>query len=162
MILEIRRLSGLTLEEIAKALKVSLRTVHHWANEKPLTEEDALRIQCLLNLVKLIDRCNSRVNRFLFLAADKDGILPFNLLCEERFNAVLALIGSGDAPRKSSSCTLSSQVQQTRRPPAPIDLLEALQDRPVQTSRAIPGKSFRLPKDKDKKVDLNHNDSENS
>lgn len=148
VILEIRRLSGLTLEELAQVLKVTRRTLHHWANGKPVTAQNEQRLQRLLGLLRLIDRCESRVNRSLLLEAGEDGILPIDLLREGKFDEVLARIRPGRSIRKSSNSLLSPEAQQTRRPPAPVDLLEALQDRPVETGRAISGKSFRLPRKK--------------
>jgi len=62
-------------------------------------------------------------------------------------------IGPEPLIRHISRTSLSPEAREARRPPSPVDLLEALQDRPVEAGRVIHGKSFRLPRNKDKKVE---------
>ncbi len=130
-ILEIRRFCGLTWEELANVMGVTPRTLHHWANGKPATAGKEQRLQRLLGALRLIDRGEARRNREVIMQAGEDGSLPYDLLRQGEFDEFIRRVGRGGGVRSSGGPSrLDSEEQQRRRPPAPADLLEALQDQP--------------------------------
>ncbi|MEM5709754.1 helix-turn-helix transcriptional regulator, partial [Elizabethkingia meningoseptica] len=55
-VLEIRRLSGLTWEELADLFDVSRRSVHHWASGKPVNTEHDQALRGVLTALRHLDR----------------------------------------------------------------------------------------------------------
>lgn len=60
-VLEIRRLSGLTWDELARVFSVSRRSIHNWALGERLTDENAEKVRRVLtNVRKLFDSSPAR------------------------------------------------------------------------------------------------------
>jgi hypothetical protein len=91
-----------------------------------LTHEHRLRLSRLLAVVRRLDRGASDINREALLRKQRDGVVPFDLLMEGRFEEVLGRLGSVPAvPRRSHP-----PVAEPPRPTAsPDQLVGALQDR---------------------------------
>jgi transcriptional regulator with XRE-family HTH domain len=129
-ILELRRLSGLTWEQLARLFGVDRRSLHFWANGKPLTPAHEERLQRLLATVRRFDRGRARENRALLLEARADGLIPFDLLVEGKFEQALALIAPAVHPTAMQrAAPLSTEARTVRAPPPPSELVGALQDR---------------------------------
>lgn len=127
---ELRRLSGLTWEQLARLCGVTRRALHFWASGKPLKAVHEERLQRLLATVRLIDRGSALDNRRVLLQPGADGILPFDLLIDGEYDAVVKLLGPGEGARaKLARTPLSPEARAARSLPPPADLVGALQDR---------------------------------
>lgn len=135
-VLEIRRRSGLTWEELADLFDVSRRTMHSWANgEHPAAGNDQ-RVRRMLAAVRHLDRGEASQTRARLLDVDAEGHRVFDRLKEGAFAKVMALPG-GTHAKPPHPTPLSQAERDRRRPPAPSLLLDALQDAPP----ALPGKA---------------------
>ena len=139
---ELRRLSGLTWEQLAKLFNVSRRSLHFWASGQPLSRFNEEQLNRLLGTIQYIDRGSASLNRSLLLKPDNP---LFDLLIAGRYEEFKQLVGVGNAPQKLQSGSLSEDVYSARMPQNPADLVDALQDpvhrevgqsRPARTARS--------------------------
>lgn len=146
-IAEARRLSGLTWEELAYAMGVTRRTLHLWANGRPISATNEGRLTRLLAAIRAVDRGTARGTRTKIVApAEVDGHLPLDLLTEGRFTDFIAVVGHGAGRADSPSLPLSVAARVARTPPPPMALLGALQDGVETAPRPrVPGKTVRRP-----------------
>lgn len=129
-VLEIRRRSGLTWEQLSELFNVSRRSIHYWANGRPLSTLHEKNIRYTLNAIRRLDTGNQRDTRSRLLSIDY-GESIFNLLAKQRYEEVDRLvIGTvpTTTPRKGISLSKSELIR--RHPPRPELLLDALHDRP--------------------------------
>jgi DNA-binding transcriptional regulator YiaG len=125
---ELRRVSGLTWDQLARLFDVSRRSLHFWASGKPMTPSNEEHLQRLLAVVRKVDRGSASANRAMLLGVREDGSLPFDLLASGDYDRVLSLLGPGEA-RRSSPPKLSEEARAARAPRPPEELVGALQDR---------------------------------
>jgi transcriptional regulator with XRE-family HTH domain len=145
-ILEIRRRSGLTWEELADLFGVSRRSIHHWASGKAVTAEHDQHIRRTLVVIRQLDQGEAKHMRDFLLAPAADGILAFDLLKSRAFDEAFAR-GGFNPPRMRLPLTeLSSDTHRARRPPRPGDLVAALNDRPINAPAARMTQTFRASK----------------
>ena len=128
-ILEIRRRSGLTWEELSELFEVSRRSVHHWANGKTVSAKHDREIRGVLAAIRHIDEGSQAATRGRLLTTHASEKSVFALLQARRFDEVMTQTGGAAVPAPQR-LPLSQQAQERRRPPAPALLLEAKQDRP--------------------------------
>jgi len=126
---ELRRLSGLTWDQLARLFKVSRRSLHFWASGKAMTPANEEHLQRLLAVVRKVDRGSASANRAVLLVARHDGIIPFDLLAEGQYERVAALLPHGQGPSRVVSPRLSNEAKAARAPRSPEELASALQDR---------------------------------
>jgi transcriptional regulator with XRE-family HTH domain len=130
-IFEIRRLSGLTWNDLASVFGVSRRSLHHWANGKPINAEHEDRVRRVLATLQWIDRGEAQRNRALLMTSCPDGGLVIDLLRQADFEAVERLVQAGPG-RLSPASRLSAEAAAARCPPSPAELVAARHDnRPV-------------------------------
>jgi DNA-binding transcriptional regulator YiaG len=125
---ELRRLSGLTWDQLARVFNVSRRSLHFWASGKPMAPINEEHLQRVLAVVRKVDRGSASLNRAALLGVGEDGSLPFDLLTAGHYERVLSLLGPGEA-RRFSLPKLSEQSRAARVPRPPEELVGALQDR---------------------------------
>jgi DNA-binding transcriptional regulator YiaG len=128
-IAELRRLSGLTWEQLARLFKVSRRALHFWASGKPMTPSNEEHLQRLLAVVRKMDRGTASANRGLLLAARENGSLPFDLLAVGSYDQALVLLTPSDAVRRTSPSGSAQTTSSARTPQRPEELVGALQNR---------------------------------
>ena len=129
-IMEVRRLSGLTWEQLGKLFDVSRRSVHHWANGKPLAADRERTLRRMLAAVRHLDRGSQADTRALLLTIDPSrGASAFDLLKDGRFHEAMGRAEAVRQPR-SQRVALSRAARDARRPPAAALLVGAAQDRP--------------------------------
>lgn len=143
---ELRRLSGLTWDELAGLMHVSRRSLHHWVSGKPASAEHQTQLQRLLGALRRLDRGDSSRNRNLLLTPDDTGTLLLDLLKAGQYDAAVSAVGQATSSRVSPSTELSATARASRIPPAPAALVEAKQDRPRGSNRAVVKKPLRHPK----------------
>ena len=145
-IMEIRRRSGLTWQELGELFNVSRRSIHHWANGKPVSAGNDQTIRRMLAAIRHLDRGSQRDTRALLLSVDQaTGVSPLDLLQDGRFDDATAHV-PGDRTPKPHRVPLSPAARDARRPPAPTLLLGAEQDRPDIPARARTVRPRRTPR----------------
>jgi len=143
-IAELRRLSGLTWDQLARLFAVSRRSLHFWASGKPLTPANEERLNRMLATIRKIDRGSAGANRAALLGASTGGQIPFDMLVEGRYEPVVALTGLGGVPPRPVRPRLSKAAQAARTPPAPEQLVDALHDRVhVEKGRLLSARPIR-------------------
>ncbi len=125
---ELRRISGLTWEQLGLLFEVSRRSVHFWASGKPLNAAHEARLMRVLGVVRRADRGSARETRAALLDAGH-GMTPFDLLAEQRFDDARAALGQGLKDTMPVLTELSAQARAARRPLPVEELFEALHDR---------------------------------
>jgi len=126
-ILELRRLTGLTWDQLARLFRVARRTLHFWASGKPLNAANEEQLHRTVAAVRAIDRGSASENRTL-LFQERRGLIPFDLLADGRYDEVVAQVGMGPGRAQRRLPPLSAQVQAARTPLPPDALADALQD----------------------------------
>ncbi len=145
-IMEIRRRSGLTWEELGDLFEVSRRSVHHWASGKPASARHDRMIGRMLGAVRHLDRGDRELTRALLLSVDEGmGVSTFDLLRGGRFYEAIGRV-EGVPARERQSILLSSTAWEARWPQAPVLLLEAEQDRPDISAKARAVRPKQTPK----------------
>lgn len=144
---ELKKLSGLTWEQLAKIFNVSRRSLHFWASGKPMTPFNEEHLRRLLATIRYIDRGNADINRSALLQHRQGSIIPFDLLIAGKYEEVKQLLGAGKAVEKPKLKPLSPEAIASRLPPPPEDLVGALQD-PIhrEVGRSRPAKTTRSRK----------------
>jgi len=125
---ELRRISGLTWEQLGQLFTVSRRSVHFWASGKPLNAENETRLLRVLDIVRSADRGNARATRSALLDV-QDGFSAFELLVDARFDEARARLGVGVGRPRPVLGELSADAKAARAPLRPEDLVEAQHDR---------------------------------
>ncbi len=126
---DLRRLSGLTWEQLARLFNVNRRSLHFWASGKTMTPSNEEHLQRLIAVVRKIDRGSASENRTLLLGVREDGSFPFDLLAAGDYDRVVSLLGPGSGRKVVPPSRLSPEVQAARAPRPPEQLVEALQNR---------------------------------
>jgi transcriptional regulator with XRE-family HTH domain len=144
---ELRKLSGLTWEQLANLFDVSRRSVHFWASGQPLAVAHEEKLNRILDAVQYISLGSASLNRSLLMGLGKDGRSYLELLAAGEYAEVKRLLGVGNARAKPQLAPLAAAA---RIPANPADLVDALQDpihREVGKSRLA--KSVRSRKHRD-------------
>jgi hypothetical protein len=149
-IFELRRLSGLTWDQLARLFEVSRRSVHFWASGKAMTAANEERLSRLVAAIRKVDRGSGLATRAALLTPTRAGEIPFNLLVAGQYDRVVDLVGAA-APRERriARAALSADAQKARAPRRPGDLVSALQDNiHIERGRLISSKPIRKPRGK--------------
>lgn len=145
-ILEIRRRSGLTWEELGDLFDVSRRSVHHWASGKTVSAKHDQMIRRTLAAIRHLDQGSQAGTRTQLLAVDATtGVSALDLLKDGLFEEAMGRV-EGVGPPKHHRIPLSRKAQDRRRPQRPILLLEAEQERPEIRAKARAGRAVRIAK----------------
>lgn len=139
---ELRKLSGLTWEQLARLFNVSRRSLHFWASGQPLSRLNEESLNRLLGTVRYINRGSASINRSILLSPSSDGRMPIDLLVAGRHEEVKQLIGAGNVPQRPQPSPLSPDAIASRMPQKPEELVDALHDpihHEVGRSRSVRG-----------------------
>ncbi len=129
-VMEVRRRSGLTWEELSEVFDVSRRSVHNWASGKVVSTEHERVIRRVLAAIRRIDRGTQVSTRATLLEVDaQTGRSMLDQLKAKQFGAVMVR-GTASYRREQRSTPVSQEAWNARRPPAPRFLLQAERDRP--------------------------------
>lgn len=144
---ELRKLSGLTWEQLAKLFNVSRRSLHFWASGQSLSRFNEENLNRLLGTIRYINRGSASLNRNLLLSPGQNGRLLFDLLIAGEHEEVKRILGPGNAPKKPQLVPLSQDASMSRMPPPPADLVDALQE-PIhrEVGRSRPARAARSRK----------------
>mgnify|MGYP001033703407 CR=1 FL=1 len=145
-IMELRRLSGLTWEQLATLFGVARRSLHFWASGKPVNAPNEERLRRVLAAIRKTDRGLAAKNRAI-LFEERDGVVPFDLLARGEVDMFVELVEVGPGRRKPKLTPLSAEAQAVRRPRPPEELVGALQDQVhINARRARPGRAVKIKK----------------
>jgi hypothetical protein len=146
LISEAKRISGLTWQELADVMRASRRTIHLWANGRPINSINQGRLSYLVATLRAIDRGTGRETRDALLGPISGRRLPFDLLVDGKFDEVIAILGSGGR-RQGAIAPLSAEARKARRPTvSPIETMEALQDEvSFAPAPLVRGKALKRP-----------------
>lgn len=125
---ELRRISGLTWEQLGELFGVSRRSVHFWASGKPLNAVNEQRLMQILDIVREADRGDARSTRTALFEAS-DGVTAFALLTTEQYKEARAILASGASRPRPALTQLSAEAKTARKPPPPEELIDAQHDR---------------------------------
>ncbi len=131
---ELRRVSGLTWDELAKLLGVSRRSVHFWASGKPLNAANTRRLFQLVDVLRGADRGSSQSNRAALFTVE-EGSTAFDLLVAQKFEAARSRLGKGSGRTRPRLRELSSDAKQARRPLSPAARVEIVSEERPATPR---------------------------
>jgi transcriptional regulator with XRE-family HTH domain len=123
---ELRKLSGLTWEQLACLFDVSRRSVHFWASGQPLAVAHEEKLNRILDAVQYISLGSASLNRSLLMGIGKDGRSYLELLAAGEYETVKRLLGAGNARANPQLAPLA--LAAARVPANPADLIDALQD----------------------------------
>ncbi len=140
---ELRRISGLTWDQLGQLFEVSRRSVHFWASGKPLNAENEQRLQRVLDVVRAGDRGTARATRAALMEST-EGNSPFDLLVAQRFDDARAILGRGPGRVRIGRTPLSPEARAARAPLPPEMLVDARHE-PVHqdVGRARPARTAR-------------------
>ena len=124
---ELRRRSGLTWDQIARLFGVARRSVHFWISGKTLNSSNEERLNRLLVAVRYVDRGGGAATRAALMSAQNDGVVPFDLLANGRFEEVMGRLGQGRGHEVAVSANVLTRPR-TATTPSPDRLVGALQD----------------------------------
>lgn len=125
---ELRRISGLTWEQLGELFDVSRRSVHFWASGKPLNAANEQRLMQVVDVVRAADRGDARSTRAALFEA-KEGTTAFALLTAGRVEEARATLSVGTARPRPALAELSAAAKAARKPLPPEDLVDAQHDR---------------------------------
>lgn len=128
-IFEVRRLPGLTWEQTARLFGVSRRSVHFWVSGAAISPSHLERVRRVLAVLRAVDRGSAAQNRSIMFEPSSDGSLPFDDLATGRWETALKKMGPGGGRRAAVGRPLSPEARAARNPPAPAELVDALNDR---------------------------------
>jgi hypothetical protein len=139
---ELRRLTGLTWDQLARVFKVSRRSLHFWASGKPMAATNEEHLQRMLAVARKIDRGSATATRAALFGGRDGRSLPFDLLAAGDYERVVSLLGSAETPRVKPP-SLSTAARAARAPLKPEELVGALHDPmhpvsgPLRASKAV-------------------------
>ncbi|MBW4635462.1 MAG: XRE family transcriptional regulator [Iphinoe sp. HA4291-MV1] len=141
---ELRKLSGLTWDQLAKLFNVSRRSLHFWASGQPLSRFNEENLNRLLGTIQYINRGSASLNRSLLLRPGSDGRPLLDLLVAGEHEEVKQVLGPGNVPEKPQLIPLSEDARMSRMPQNPTDLVDALQE-PIhrESGRSKPARAAR-------------------
>ncbi len=128
-LVELRRISGLTWDQLGRIFGVSRRSVHFWASGKPLNATNEERLHRVLDVVRGADRGSASANRAALLAP-VGGRVPLELLASQDFDDAREILGRGVPRRALHHDDMITPSKDARRPPRPETLIDALHDDP--------------------------------
>lgn len=121
---ELRRISGLTWEQLGDLFDVSRRSVHFWASGKPLNAGNERRLMQILDVIRSADRGDARITRAALFEIN-DGVTAFALLTAERYEEARAILGGEAGRPRPALAQLSAAAKAAREPLPPEDLVDA-------------------------------------
>lgn len=146
---ELRRLSGLTWDQLARLFRINRRSLHFWASGKAMAPTNEEHLQRLLAVIHKIDQGTASINRALLLAAGDNGVIPFDLLATRKYEEAVSLIGAVNTAARAVLPSLSETAKAARMPRAPEEMIGALQDSVHQKNGTIrAAKSLRVKRDR--------------
>jgi hypothetical protein len=101
-----------------------------------MSSENEEKLERTAGVLRMVDRGSSSVNRKALITASKDGKIPFELLIEQKYDEVVAMLGHSTGMEKAES-RLNRKINSPIYQPIPaVDLLDASQE-PLRAARGV-------------------------
>lgn len=126
-IAELRRISGLTWEQLGELFGVTRRSVHFWASGQKLNAENANHLFRVLGVIRDSDTGSPETNRAKLLES-VGGSVPIDLLAASKFDEARAALGVGRRTPSMVDRRLATESMKEREPLRPEILLAGGQD----------------------------------
>ena len=125
---DVRRISGLTWNELGNLFHVSRRSVHFWVSGKPMKQKNYKFLMKLWDFVRTVDRGSARENRKAIFQTIENKT-PFELMSKGKFPEAQKLLGPGPGRKEMPTPTPENQTMPQRPPIPPDQLVDAMGDR---------------------------------
>ncbi|MCK5690276.1 hypothetical protein KAI87_13450 [Myxococcota bacterium] len=142
-IMELRRLTSLTWEQLANLFGTTRRSLHFWASGKTMNKKNEEHLYRALAVINRVDRGSGSKNRMM-LFQDYDGVIPFDLLKAQKYSEFSLLVGPGSGRHHEKLSPLSDEAQKAHKPLPPEMLVDAMTD-PIHRDIGR-GRAARTPK----------------
>ncbi len=123
---DLRNLSGLTWDQLAKIFSVSRRSVHHWDSGSPMNSINQKKLNRVISLLENINFDTPAANRN-FLLSSITGEIPVELLANEQYEKFLQLADIIMVPRETRQ--LAAEEKAARQPFSPEVLISSRSER---------------------------------
>ncbi len=127
-IMEIRRLSGLTWQELSSLFNVSHQIFNQWANGKPLPAGQNYKVGRMLRIVRSVYQGSQSETRANLLKVNEEtGKSLYHLIQQNSFDEIMDIIDNSDVRRTGRTYIVhtSEEEQNRRKPPPPWLFLES-------------------------------------
>lgn len=133
LIVELKRLSGLTWAQISDVFDVDSRALHYWKAGKPVSAENHQKLGSATAMLRFIDRGTAEENKLLLLSKARYGKTLLELVKAGEFQTVMDLAGKG-AGRVTFGRTLTDEARARNASPnvTTSDNLEGAEVQPIQ------------------------------
>ena len=121
-LMDLHRLSGLSLDELNLIFRAKPHTMCSWASGKPMyNSADKHLLSQLLMLIRKVDRGSAAKNLDMLFEEHEnhDSGEPFFLLVHHKFDEFAKLVGDGPGRPELRHVELSPEAQEARRPTPP-------------------------------------------
>lgn len=146
LIVELKRLSGLTWSQISDIFGVDSRALHYWKAGKPVSAENHQKLGGAVTMLRFIDRGTGEENKRLLLSEAHNGKTFLELMKVGEFQSIMDLASEG-AGRISFGTSLTEEARARNAFPefspsqklsdeAEVELLERPQTRRKKIRRA--------------------------
>jgi DNA-binding transcriptional regulator YiaG len=129
---ELKKLSGLTWQQLARLFNVAPRSLHFWASGKPMSRLNEEYLHRLLGVMRYVNRGSAGGNRSALLSHNNNGECLLDLLVVGKLEEVKRILGRGTSTSKSELLPLSPEAMASRLPQRSKNLVDALPPPPHQ------------------------------
>ena len=114
----IRKLAGLTLEDVARLLGVSRRTIHNWQNGRPVSPASEVAIAGALSFIESLGSLPQETIRGALLMPLGQGRAVVDVVQRDPGVALMAARLALTRPHKVATASLESRQSQVPMPPS--------------------------------------------
>ncbi len=142
-VLELRSVSGLSWEQLARLFGVSRRAAHLWAAGNQMSAANEEHLYRCLAVLRRADRGGSAFNRAALFRANQDAVSPFDLLAGRKYDLARLDLGAGRSRRVVPAP--SAEERARRLPPAPGEMMGAIHGKAgIEIPGGRAGKSVKV------------------
>jgi len=145
LVLELRRLSGLTWAQLASVFGVDRRAIHFWAAGRPINAANSENLAAVLALVRRVSRGDAGATRAFLLTPTSTGVVPLDALRSGDLEQVpVPPAVPGGVPKRPPPISFAARGA---RAPQPLDeLLAGGDEPPIRPAPGRPGRAVSLKK----------------
>lgn len=126
---KLRRLSGLTWDQIAEIFGVTRRTIHLWASGKAMTAKHEEKLHWVYGAVRLMDKGEAKLTRTALLSVGSSGMTALEELRRDVYSgASRGQSAIDNATMRAGPNMQSDQTRRFRGFPSPAQILDTVAD----------------------------------
>ena len=115
LIVELKRLCGLTWAQVSEVFGVKPRALHYWRAGEPVSGENHEKLGAIIAMLRFIDRGTGEENKRLLLSEAVDGKTFFELMKDGEFQTIIDHAGEGIG-RVSFGAALTEEARAKNAP----------------------------------------------